>query len=206
LFGKAKGTISEHIKHIFEDGELSDEAVVRFFRTTGPDGAEGERETLRFFAFMQNKMHFAATGLTAAEIVRQRANADHPNMGLTSWSGGRVMKRDVGTAKNYLDEKEIDTLNRITVMFLDQAEFRAQRRKDIKVADWATALDKFLRDTELPVLAGPGTVSHEEALDWADNTAPSLRVAASKPRKQEAHDTWTTSRPPRSCSRAKVAR
>jgi hypothetical protein len=260
LFGKAKGTISEHIKHIFEDGELSEEAVVRFFRTTGPDGkqyevahynldmvialgfrvrspaavrfrqwaadklkeyivkgfvldddrlkradrsadyfdellarireirasearvyqrireifalasdyAEGERETLRFFAFMQNKIHFAATGLTAAEIVRQRANADQPNIGLTSWSGGRVLKRDVGTAKNYLDEKEIDTLNRITVMFLDQAEFRAQRRKDIKMADWATALDRFLRDTELPVLAGPGAVSHEEALDWAD--------------------------------------
>jgi hypothetical protein len=260
LFGKAKGTISEHIKHIFEDGELSEEAVVRFFRTTGPDGkqyevahynldmvialgfrvrspaavrfrqwaadklkeyivkgfvldddrlkradraadyfdellarireirasearvyqrireifalasdyAEGEQETLRFFAFMQNKMHFAATGLTAAEIVRQRANADQPNMGLTSWSGGRVLKRDIGTAKNYLDEKEIDTLNRITVMFLDQAEFRAQRRKDIKMADWATALDRFLRDTELPVLAGPGAVSHEEALDWAD--------------------------------------
>jgi hypothetical protein len=260
LFGKAKGTISEHIKHIFEDNELSEKAVVRFFRTTGPDGkqyevahynldmvialgfrvrspaavrfrqwaadklkeyivkgfvldddrlkradraadyfdellarireirasearvyqrireifalasdyAEGEQETLRFFAFMQNKMHLAATGLTAAEIVRQRANADQPNMGLTSWSGGRVLKRDVGTAKNYLDGKEIDTLNRITVMFLDQAEFRAQRRKDIKMADWATALDKFLRDTELPVLAGPGTVSHEEALDWAD--------------------------------------
>jgi hypothetical protein len=79
-----------------------------------------------------------------------------------------VLKRDVATAKNYLDPNEIDTLNRIVVMFLDQAEFRAQRRKDIKMTDWSTALDKFLHDTELPVLAGAGTVSHEEALDWAD--------------------------------------
>jgi len=61
---------------------------------------------------------------------------------------------------NDLDEKEIDTLNRITVMFVDQAEFRAQRRKDIKMADWSTALDKFLRDTELPVLSGAGAMSH----------------------------------------------
>jgi hypothetical protein len=132
------------------------------------DYAEGQQETLRFFAFMQNKMHYAATGFTAAEIVRGRAAADKPNMGLTSWSGGRVLKRDVGTAKNYLDESEIDTLNRITVMFLDQAEFRAQRRKDITMADWSTALDKFLRDTELPVLSGTGAMSHEEALNWAE--------------------------------------
>jgi hypothetical protein len=260
LFGKAKGTISEHIKHIFEDGELTEGAVVRFLRTTAPDGKqydvahynldmvlalgfrvrssvavrfrqwaaeklkeylvkgfvldderlkradrtadyfdellarireiraseqrvyqrireifalasdydEEDHETLRFFAFMQNKMHYAATELTAAEIVRRRADAEKPNMGLTSWSGGRVLKRDVGTAKNYLDAKEIDTLNRIVVMFLDQAEFRAQRRKDIKMADWEAALDKFLHDTELPVLASAGTVSHEQALDWAN--------------------------------------
>ena len=82
-------------------------------------------------------------------------------MGLTSWSGDRVLKRDVGTAKNYLDAEEIDTLNRIVVMFLDRAEFRAQRRKDIKMADWELDLDKFLADTELPVLAGAGSVSHE---------------------------------------------
>lgn len=132
------------------------------------DYAEGQQETLRFFAFMQNKMHYAATGLTAAEIVRGRADASKPNMGLTSWSGGRVLKRDVGTAKNYLDETEVDTLNRITVMFLDQAEFRAQRRKDIKMADWSAVLDKFLADNELPVLAGAGGVAHEDALDWAD--------------------------------------
>ncbi|MDF1591920.1 MAG: virulence RhuM family protein [Desulfobacterales bacterium] len=132
------------------------------------DYREGEQETQAFFAVMQNKMHFAATGMTAAEIVRRRADANQANMGLTAWSGGRVLKRDVPTAKNYLDEKEIDTLNRIVVMYLDQAEFRAQRRQDIKMKDWTFFLDKFLRDTELPVLEGPGSVSHEDAVSWAE--------------------------------------
>lgn len=132
------------------------------------DYHEDEKDTLVFFAAMQNKMHYAATGMTAAEIVRHRADARKTNMGLTSWKGGRVLKRDVATAKNYLDAHEIDTLNRITVMFLDQAEFRAQRRREIRMADWETFLDKFLRDTELSVLADPGRVSHDDALAWAE--------------------------------------
>ncbi len=131
------------------------------------DYAEGEQETQVFFAVMQNKMHHAAAGMTAAEIVRRRADAGQANMGLTVWSGGRVLKRDVTTAKNYLAEKEIDTLNRIVVMFLDQAEFRAQRRREIRMRDWEGFLDRFLRETELPVLTGAGSVSHEEALEWA---------------------------------------
>lgn len=132
------------------------------------DYREGEQETRAFFATMQNKMHFAATGLTAAEIVRGRADAGAPNMGLTAWKGGQVGKRDVATAKNYLDVREIDTLNRITVMFLDQAEFRAMRRQDIHMADWVGFLDKFLRDTELPVLDGAGRVSRDQAQAWAE--------------------------------------
>jgi hypothetical protein len=101
---------------------------------------------------MQNKMHYAATELTAASRSYARApTGTKPNIGLTSWSGSRVLKRDAGTAKNYLLDGEIDTLNRIVVMFLDRAEFRAQRRKDVKMADWEVDLDKFLVDTELPV-------------------------------------------------------
>jgi hypothetical protein len=131
------------------------------------DYQEGEKETQKFFASMQNKMHFSASGMTAAEIIRERADSKIPNMGLTSWKGGRVLKRDVGTAKNYLNSEEIDTLNRITVMFLDQAEFRAKRKQDIKMKDWEFFLEKFLEDTDLPVLEGPGTVSHESALELA---------------------------------------
>ena len=146
------------------------------------DYVEDEHETQRFFAAMQNKMHYAAAGMTAAEIIRERADAAKPNMGLMAWKGGHVLKRDVSTAKNYLDAKEIDTLNRITVMFLDQAEFRAQRRQDIRIRDWETFLDKFLRDTELPVLENAGTVSREQALAWAggqyDAFAERRRLAA----------------------------
>jgi hypothetical protein len=132
------------------------------------DYREGDAATQRFFAIMQNKMHYAATGLTAAEIVRTRADADKPNMGATTWKGSRVLKQDVGVAKNYLDPREVDTLNRITVMFLDQAEFRAMRRQDIRLVDWDGFLDKFLRDTELPVLQGAGKVAHRDAQDWAE--------------------------------------
>jgi hypothetical protein len=132
------------------------------------DYREGEQATQRFFAIMQNKVHYAATGLTAAEIIRQRADSARPNMGLTSWKGGQVFKQDIGTAKNYLDAAEIDTLNRITVMFLDQAEFRAMRRQDIRLADWDGFFDKFLRDTELPVLDNAGRVSRQQAQEWAD--------------------------------------
>jgi hypothetical protein len=141
---------------------------VREIFALAADYRESDREAHAFFAKMQNKMHFAATGLTAAEIVARRADAAKPNMGLTSWSGERVLKRDVATAKNYLDAAEIDTLNRIVVMFLDRAEFRAQRRRDIKMADWEVDLDKFLVDTELPVLTTAGSVSHAHATEHAE--------------------------------------
>lgn len=141
---------------------------IRDILALASDYQPDEQQTQRFFASTQNKMHYAATGLTAAEIIRQRADADQPNMGLTNWKGGQVIKRDVATAKNYLDAQEIDTLNRITVMFLDQAEFRAMRRQDIKMGDWEGFLDKFLSDTELPVLEGAGRVSHTHAQNWAE--------------------------------------
>ena len=142
---------------------------IREIFSLAKDYVEGQKETQVFFATMQNKMHYAAAGLTAAEIVRRRADSRKANMGLTSWSGTRVLKRDVTTAKNYLSAKEIDTLNRIVVMFLDQAEFRAQRRQDIMMGDWTAFLDRFLRHTELPVLPDSGKVSREEAQAWAND-------------------------------------
>nr|MDA8133506.1 RhuM family protein [Desulfobacteraceae bacterium] len=100
---------------------------------------------------------------------RKWANAELPNMGLTNWKGSRVLKTDIGTAKNYLDKNEIDTLNRITVMFLDQAEFRAQKRQTIQMADWENFLDKFLNDVELPVLENVGSIRREIALDFVNH-------------------------------------
>ena len=95
-----------------------------------------------------------STFQTLAEIVKQRADAALPDMGLTSWKGSRVLKTDVGTAKNYLNQEEIDTLNRITVMFLDQAEFRAQRRRNIHMADWEHFLDKFRQVEDFKGICG----------------------------------------------------
>lgn len=142
--------------------------MIRDIFALASDYQEGGKETQLFFATMQNKMHYAATGQTAAEIIQTRAAAALPNMGLTTWKGSRVLKTDVGTAKNYLQKEEIDTLNRITVMFLDQAQFRAERRQSIRMADWEGFLDKFLADVELPVLDNSGKVSREDALDFAN--------------------------------------
>jgi hypothetical protein len=121
-----------------------------------------------FFATMQNKMHYAATGKTAAEIVAERADADKANMGLTNWKGQVVRKADVAIAKNYLEAVEIDILNRIVVMWLDAAEFRVLRRKQIYTREWEIFLDKFLIDNELPVLEGAGRISHEKAKELAE--------------------------------------
>ena len=170
---KGNDALAEHFEELLariRDIRASERKAyqrVRDIFALAADYVDGQEDTQRFFAVMQNKMHYAATGMTAAEIVRTRADATAKNMGMTSWSGTRLLKKDIGTAKNYLHEKEIDTLNRIVVMFLDQAEFRAQRRQNIMVRDWEAFLDKFLADTELPVLQGAGSVKHNEAVEWA---------------------------------------
>lgn len=116
-------------------------------------------ETATFFRIMQNKLHFAATGMTAAELIAERADHARPNMGLTSWKGGRVAKADVAVAKNYLAAEEIAELNRIVVMWLDFAEDQARRRKQVFLEDWRTRLDEFLRFNEREVLGDAGQVS-----------------------------------------------
>jgi hypothetical protein len=121
------------------------------------DYTEQSRERLNlFFQTVQNKLHWAAAGQTAAEIIHSRADAARPNMGLTNWPGDRIKKADVATAKAYLSGDELDILNRIVTMFLDQAEFRAMRRQVIYMADWEAWLDKFLNDQDLPILTDAG--------------------------------------------------
>jgi hypothetical protein len=122
-----------------------------------------DEEAQVFFQTVQNKLHFAATGLTAPALISARADAGKPNMGLTAWKGGAVRRSDVTVAKNYLREEEISELNRIVVMFLDYAEDNARRRKQVFLKDWQTKLDEFLRFHERQVLSGPGRVSRAEA-------------------------------------------
>jgi len=122
-----------------------------------------------FFATMQNKMLYAATGSTAAEIIMQRADSSQPNMGATSWKGTKVRKGDVTTAKNFLKEAEIDILNRIVNVFLEQAELKVLRKQELLTADWEEYLSKFLSENDLPVLDNPGKVSHQQAVTHAEN-------------------------------------
>jgi hypothetical protein len=120
-------------------------------------------ETTLFFRVIQNKLHFAATGMTAAELIQARADHELPNMGLTSWKSGEVRKIDVTVAKNYLSAKEIDELNRIVVMWLDFAEDQARRRKQVFLKDWELKLDEFLQFNERNVLGHSGQVSKADA-------------------------------------------
>lgn len=125
------------------------------------DYADDGEATSLFFAEVQNKMFFAVAGHTAAELIVQRADPAQPNMALTAWKGGRVRKGDVTVAKNYLNAKELDHLNRIVSMFLDFAELRAQQRQDLRMADWRKYVDSFMTFNEQPMLQGPGRVSRE---------------------------------------------
>ncbi len=127
------------------------------------DYQPNDEQTQRFFQVVQNKLHFAATGLTAPELIAHRADHGQPNMGLTTWKGPVVRKGDVTVAKNYLHEEEITELNRIVVMFLDYAEDQARRRKQIFMENWKEKLDDFLRFNERAVLDGAGGVSRESA-------------------------------------------
>jgi hypothetical protein len=260
LFGKAKGTVSEHIKHIFEDGELTPQATVRLFRTVQTEGGRNvEREvehynldmilalgfrvrspvgarfrrwandtlkeylikgfvldderlkqpnkvlgsdyfdelsrrlqdirtserrfyqkitdiyatsvdydpqaavTQTFFATVQNKLHFAVHGHTAAELITARAKLDAPNMGLTAWQGARIRKTDVSIAKNYLQEDELRALNNLAEQYLIFAEGQAQRRTAMTMQDWVAKLEGFLTLNDRELLQGAGTVSAEQA-------------------------------------------
>ncbi len=125
-------------------------------------------ETQLFFKVVQNKLHWAITGMTAAEIIKDRADSDQPNMGLTSWKGTKVRKADVSVAKNYLSKEEIDELNRIVVMYLDYAEMQARNRKPLYMSDWRTKLDAFLQFNERDVLTHAGQVTMDVAKRLAE--------------------------------------
>ncbi len=122
--------------------------------------------TLKFFATVQNKLHFAITGQTAAEIISERANSSKSHMGLTTWKNapkGAIRETDVIIAKNYLDEKELDHLNRIVTMYLDYAEMQAERGVAMYMSDWVEKLNAFLKFNERDILADAGKISHEVA-------------------------------------------
>jgi hypothetical protein len=135
--------------------------------------------TQTFFKTVQNKLHWAITGQTAAEIIARRADAAKPHTGLTTWKNaphGKIMKSDVSVAKNYLNEKEIKGLERIVTMFLDYAENQASRQIPMKMKDWVSKLDAFLKFNEYDILSNAGKVSHEVAKALAEEEYSKFRV------------------------------
>jgi len=268
LFGKAKGTISEHIKHIFEDGELDESSVVRFFRTTAADGKQYEvahysldmvlalgfrvrspvgvrfrqwangklkeyivkgfvlddarlknpgkgldyfdeltrrlqdirtserrfyqkitdiyatsvdydashQLTQEFFATVQNKVHYAIHGQTAAKLIAARADSSQPNMGLATWEGARIRKADVSIAKNYLNEEELRALNNLAEQYLIFAEGQAARRIAMTMQEWISKLEGFLTLNDREILQGAGKVSDDLAKAHAEQEFDKFRV------------------------------
>ena len=135
--------------------------------------------TKTFFQTVQNKLHWAITDKTAAQIVAERAKASQPNMGLTTWKNapkGKILKSDVSIAKNYLTEKEIKSLERIVTMYLDYAENQAERAIPMHMKDWAQKLDAFLEFNEYDILHDPGKVSHEVATRLAQEEYDHFRI------------------------------
>ena len=135
--------------------------------------------TKLFFQTVQNKLHWAITGKTAAEIVAERAKSSLPNMGLTTWKNapnGKILKSDVAIAKNYMTEKEIKSLERIVTMFLDYAENQAERAIPMHMQDWVEKLDAFLEFNEYDILHNPGKVSHEVATRLAQEEYDHFRI------------------------------
>ena len=123
--------------------------------------------SVQFFKQVQNKMHWAAHKHTAAEVIYQRADADKDNMGLTTWSGKRIKLSDVEVAKNYLDEKELDALNKIVAAYLDIAEVHALNQEPMYMKDWLETIDDYLSMTRRDILTTKGRVTHQQALEKA---------------------------------------
>lgn len=142
---------------------------------TSVDYDPGASESQQFFALVQNKLHFAAHGHTAAEIVASRADANQPNMGLTSFPGQRVVKADVSVAKNYLQEPELKRLNTLVSAYFDAAEFRAQNREPTYMRDWLEHLDRLIDAMGGARLEDAGKVSHQQAKAKAESEYEAYR-------------------------------
>ncbi len=159
----------EEIRDIRSSERMAYQKITDIYATSIDYSLKAE-DTKKFFATVQNKLHFAITGQTAAEIIANRVNSTKPNMGLTSWRkspAGKIMPSDVSIAKNYLGKPELDHLNRIVTMYLDYAELQAVRNKPMYMKDWIEKLNAFLKFSEYEILTNAGKISHEVALALA---------------------------------------
>ena len=157
----------ERIREIRASERRAYQKIADIFEQCSYDYDKDSETTKAFYAFVQNKLHFAVTGQTAAELIAGRATLDSPTMGLTTWKGapdGKILKSDTLVAKNYLNEKEIARLNRLVTMFIDYAELMAEDQQPMSMKDWLAETDRFLTNNRRKVLEGKGGVSHDEAV------------------------------------------
>lgn len=157
----------ERIREIRASERRAYQKIADIFEQCSYDYDKNSETTRAFYAFVQNKLHFAVTGKTAAELISERATLDSPTMGLTTWKGapdGKILKSDVLVAKNYLNEKEISRLNRLVTMFIDYAELMAEDAQLMSMEDWLRETDRFLANNRRNVLEGKGHISRDQAV------------------------------------------
>lgn len=156
----------ERIREIRASERRAYQKIADIFEQCSYDYDKNSETTKAFYAFVQNKLHFAVTGKTAAELIAERATLNSPTMGLTTWKGapdGKILKSDTLVAKNYLNEKEIAHLNRLVTMFIDYAELMAEDEQLMSMTDWLAETDRFLSNNRRKVLEGKGKISREAA-------------------------------------------
>ena len=169
----------EKIREIRASERRAYQKITDIFEQCSCDYDKDSETTKNFYAFVQNKLHFAVSGNTAAEIVYNRADSQKEHMGLTSWKNspnGKIYKSDVTIAKNYLNEKEISRLNRLVTMFIDYAELQAEDGNLMKMQDCVDAVNMFLQSNRQKVLESKGKISHEQAIEKAHHEYEIFRV------------------------------
>ena len=157
----------ERIREIRASERRAYQKIADVFEQCSYDYDKNSETTKAFYAFVQNKLHYAVTGKTAAELLSQRATLDSPTMGLTTWKGapdGKILKSDTLVAKNYLNQKELSRLNRLVTMFIDYAELMAEDEQLMSMQDWLKETDRFLTNNRRQVLDGKGHISREAAM------------------------------------------
>ena len=157
----------ERIREIRASERRAYQKIADVFEQCSYDYDKNSETTKAFYAFVQNKLHFAVTGKTAAELISERATLDSPTMGLTTWKGapdGKILKSDTLVAKNYLNEKELSRLNRLVTMFIDYAELMAEDEQPMSMEDWLHETDRFLTNNRRNVLESKGHISREAAV------------------------------------------
>lgn len=169
----------ERIKVIRTSERMAYQKITDIFMTSSIDYDKNSEEAYSFFKIVQNKLHYAITGHTAAELIYERVDSEKINMGLTTWKeapNGMIYKYDISIAKNYLNEKELRKLNNLTTLFLDYAETMAEEEQVMTMKDWINETDNLLKFRKKEVLKDSGKISHKQAIEKANNEYEKYRV------------------------------